>query len=133
MAWCVYSSTFSFIRSVRWTHGGLNNISVYKARKQLQHHQEWKENRAPPWNVYLGELTMWGYYTLNKSEGSNYWMLSVFTELCLYMLRKYILRKLSWNKCMPISTENGHPENVRGKILHEHEVDSHLSKSKKKK
>ena len=28
---------------------------------------------------------MWGDFTVNKSEGSNYWMLLVFTELCLYI------------------------------------------------
>ena len=33
---------------------------------------------------YLGELIIWGYFTVSKSEGLNYWMFMVFTKLCLF-------------------------------------------------
>ena len=35
--------------------------------------------------IYFRELMIWGNFTLNKSEGSNWWMLLVFSKLCLYM------------------------------------------------
>ena len=35
--------------------------------------------------VWWGELMIWGYLTLRKSEGLNYWMFIVFTKLCLYI------------------------------------------------
>ena len=40
-------------------------------------------------HVYLGELMVRGNFTLNKSEGSNYWMLLVFTKLCLHLKYKH--------------------------------------------
>ena len=40
--------------------------------------------------LFFWELMMWGNFTINKSKGSNYWMLLVFTELCQYILHRLI-------------------------------------------
>ena len=47
---------------------------------------------------------MWGSFTVNKSKGSDYWTLLVFTKLCIYMSRITI-----WNrtKKVRISSHSG--------------------------
>ena len=45
--------------------------------------------------VYLRELIMWGNFTLNKSKGSDYWMLLVFTQLCLLLFWLKQVNKVS--------------------------------------
>ena len=36
--------------------------------------------------IYLAKLMMQGNFTISKSEGSNSWVLLVFTKLCLFII-----------------------------------------------
>ena len=33
--------------------------------------------------------TLWGYFTVSKSEGLSYWMFMIFTKLCQYISKKF--------------------------------------------